>query len=216
VRPALGADRNAPSREDAPDASGAGSAPTRKSGGDRFGLPRRPGPCNPGISSTGLAASREGGLTVPGVPRRLPTRPRRRGGDGSLHRQPRSSGAAGALAPTAGTLLERRAAQREATRTAAGPRERRRTRPQATACRLPDRPPPTPGRLNSSRESPRPPNWPSTTRPAEAEFPTGEPGFARSDPCGRSWFGAFACLTESLLSAPAGRNGQSAARRTFL
>ena len=179
MRPALGADRNAPSREDAPDASGAGSAPTRKSGGDLFGLPRRPGPCNPGILRPACRPpARE--AFAPDAPRRPPTRPRRRGGGGSLHRQPRSSGAAGALTPTAGTLLERRAAQREATRTTAGPRERRRTRPQATACRLPGRPPPTPDRLDSSRESPRPPNWPSTTGPAEAELPTGEPGFARS------------------------------------
>ena len=34
VRLALGANRNVPPREDTPDASGAGSAPTRKSGGD--------------------------------------------------------------------------------------------------------------------------------------------------------------------------------------
>jgi hypothetical protein len=63
VRPALGADRNAPSREDAPDASGAGSAPTRKSGGDSFGLAVTPRTLQSRHSSTGLAASREGGLS---------------------------------------------------------------------------------------------------------------------------------------------------------
>ena len=83
VRLALGANRNASPREDAPDASGAGSAPTRKSGGDFLA-------CRDAPDLAIQAAYRptpdlpRGRPLVPGVPHRLPTRPRRRCGDGSL------------------------------------------------------------------------------------------------------------------------------------
>ena len=214
VRLALGANRNASPREDAPDASGAGSAPTRKSGGDLLA-------CRDAPDLAIQAAHRptpglpRGRPLVPGVPRRLPTRPRRRCGDGSLRPPPRSSGSAAGLAPAAGTLLERRALQREATRTATGPRERRRTRPQATACRLPDRPPPTPDHLDSSREPQQPPTG---TDPAAPPKRRSRPGNFRSPigPRGQPNIGAFACLGGSLLAPSVACNRQRSARVIFL
>ena len=83
VRLALGASRNVPPREDTPDASGAGSAPTRKSGGDLLACRDAPDLAIQAAyrPTPGLPRGRP---LVPGVPRRLPTRPRRRCGDGSL------------------------------------------------------------------------------------------------------------------------------------
>jgi len=83
VRLALGASRNVPPREDTPDASGAGSAPTRKSGGDLLACRDAPDLAIQAAyrPTAGLPRGRP---LVPGVPRRLPTRPRRRCGDGSL------------------------------------------------------------------------------------------------------------------------------------
>ena len=209
VRPALGANRNAPSREDAPDASGAGSGSDTKKRRGPLGLPRRPGPCNPGSLSAD-----------PGPPAREAARPWRAASPSdpspaSLRRRiapppPRSSGSAAGLAPAAGTLLERRALQREATRTAAGPHERRRTRPQAAACRLPDLLPPTPDRLDSSREPPQPPTGIDPVAPPRRRS---RPGNFRSPigPRGQPNIGAFACLKQSLLALPAGCNRQNIA-----
>ena len=83
VRPALGANRNASPREDAPDASGAGSAPTRKSGGDLLACRDAPDLAIQAAYRPTVGLPR-GRPLVPGVPRHLPTRPRRRCGDGLL------------------------------------------------------------------------------------------------------------------------------------
>jgi len=214
VRLALGANRNASPREDAPDASGAGSAPTRKSGGDLLA-------CRDAPDLAIQAAYRP----TPGPPAREAARPWRATppsdpSPASLRRRiapppPRSSGSAVGLAPAAGTLLERRALQREATRTATGPRERRRTRPQAAACRLPDRLPPTPDRLDSSREPPQPPTGIDPVAPPKRRSRPENRG-SPIGPRGQPNIGAFACLEESLLALPAGCNRQNIARIIFL
>lgn len=200
VRLALGANRNASPREDAPDASGAGSGSDTKKRRGHFGLPRRPGPCNPGSLSAD-----------PGPPAREAARPWHAAppsdpSPASLRQRiapppPRSSGSATGLAPAAGTLIERRALQREATQTVAGPRERRRTRPQATACRLPDRPPPTPDRFDSLREPPQPPTGIDPAAPPKRRS---RPGNFRSPigPRGQPNIGAFACWDKACWRRP--------------